>query len=80
VPSHDLHDPFDIRWTASVHNLGDLLEVLGPKEPRGDRAELTRVLGVKVHEVMHVPARDKEDVAGSDTDLLVVKRPGQDTR
>jgi hypothetical protein len=80
VPSHDLHDPFDIRRSPSVHNLGDLVEVVGPEEPWGDRAELTRVLGVEVHEVMHVPARDKEDVAGSDTDLLVVKRPGQDTR
>jgi len=30
--------------------------------------------------VMHVPARDKEDVARSDTDVPVVKHPGQDAR
>ena len=52
---------------------------LGPSA-RGDHAEFPRVLGVKVREVMHAPARDKEDVARSDTDLPVVKHPGQDAR
>lgn len=42
------------------------------------RRELPRVLRVEVREVMHVPARDEEDVAWSDTHWLAIEDPGRD--
>src|SRR6185436_6303969 len=41
-------------------------------------AELPGVLCIEVREVMHVPARDEEDVAGSDTHLAAIEHPGRD--
>jgi hypothetical protein len=78
VPSHDFHDPFDVRRSASIKDLGDLTEVLGAEQPGGDHAELPRILRVEVRKVMHVPARDEEDVAWSDTHLPAIEDPGRD--
>ena len=78
MPSHDFHDPLDVRRSLSVDDLGDLTEILGAEQPRGDHAELPGVLRVEVREVMDVPARDEENITWSDTALLAIEDPGHD--
>ena len=77
MPPHDVHDSFDIRRTAGVHDIANLAKILGPKEPRRDHAELARILRVEICEVMHVTARNEADIAGPDSHLPAIDGPGQ---
>ena len=74
MPSHDFHDPLDVRRSGRIEDLGDFTEVPGAEQPGDHHAKLPRALRVEVREVMHMTARDEEDVAWSDTHLLAIGR------
>src|SRR5438093_4443439 len=78
MPSHDCHDPFHVRWPTRINHFGDLTEILGAEQPRGDHAEHPSVLSVEVLELMHASAWNEKDVGRSDGHLLAVEHPGRD--